>query len=95
MNEYEKQEQQVENKNTEARVESELNSHMTMHNISFKYDDEVSPYFQGAPIDDSSDEEDTVAGIRLPKVPIKYLVIDCSPINFIDTVGVKTVKQVT
>ena len=30
----------------------------------------------------------------MPKPPIKFLIIDCTPINFIDTVGVKTLKQV-
>ena len=32
--------------------------------------------------------------ISLPDVPFKHLIIDCSPIYFIDSVGCKTIKQV-
>jgi hypothetical protein len=40
-------------------------------------------------VDDIADEK-----LRMPTIPFSFLIIDCSPINFIDTVGVKTMKQV-
>lgn len=40
--------------------------------------------------DDQIDE----AQLAMPDLPFKYLIIDCSPINFIDSVGVKTIKNV-
>lgn len=39
---------------------------------------------------DADDDE----SINIPELPIKYIIIDCSPINFIDTVGVKALNQV-
>jgi hypothetical protein len=41
----------------------------------------------------STDDEDE-SQLKMPKTPFKFLIIDCSPINFIDTTGVKTIKQV-
>lgn len=32
--------------------------------------------------------------MRIPPLPIKFIIIDCTPINFIDTVGIKSIKQV-
>lgn len=45
---------------------------------------------------DSDFEADDVADekLRMPKIGFKFLIIDCSPMNFIDTVGVKTMKLV-
>lgn len=39
-------------------------------------------------------EADDDKEIKIPKIPIKYIIIDCSPINFIDSVGVKAMKHV-
>ena len=39
----------------------------------------------------SSDEEDFAV---LSKAPYHHIIIDCSPLNYIDTVGVKTLNQV-
>lgn len=39
-------------------------------------------------------EADDDKDIQIPKIPIKYIIIDCSPINFIDSVGVKAMKHV-
>jgi hypothetical protein len=33
--------------------------------------------------------------LTLPELPFKHLIIDCSPIYFIDSVGCKTIKQVS
>lgn len=33
--------------------------------------------------------------MRIPPLPIKFIIIDCTPINFIDTVGIKSIKQVS
>jgi hypothetical protein len=41
----------------------------------------------------STDDEDE-SQLKMPMTPFKFLIIDCSPINFIDTTGVKTIKQV-
>ena len=41
----------------------------------------------------STDDED-VEDLEMPPLPFKFLIIDCSPINFIDTTGVKAIKQV-
>ena len=41
----------------------------------------------------SSDDENNVES-KILKLPFKHLIIDCSPIFFIDTVGCKTIKQV-
>lgn len=41
---------------------------------------------------DASEVEDSKANINY-KLKLKYIIIDCSPINFIDTVGIKAVKQ--
>jgi anti-anti-sigma regulatory factor len=35
------------------------------------------------------------AKLRMPKLGFNFLIIDCSPINFVDSVGVKTMNQVT
>lgn len=45
---------------------------------------------------DSEDDEEKYLKdkFKMPELPIKYLIIDCSPINFVDTVGVKVIKQV-
>ncbi|CAF0929886.1 unnamed protein product [Brachionus calyciflorus] len=46
-------------------------------------------------LDDESDNETIVAEeFNFPKANFKYLIIDCSPIVFIDSVGVKTIKNV-
>ena len=42
----------------------------------------------------STDDED-VEDLEMPPMPFKFLIIDCSPINFIDTTGVKAIKQVS
>jgi len=39
----------------------------------------------------SSDEEDYAV---LPRAPYHHIIIDCSPLNYIDTVGVKTLNQI-
>ena len=62
-----------------------------------EYSDEIHKLESSA--SESSDEDDLAVEykkgtLRLPKPPIKFLIIDCTPINFIDTVGVKTLKQV-
>jgi hypothetical protein len=50
---------------------------------------------------DSDDEEDEDAldeiedeNLRMPKPPIRFIIIDCSPINFVDTLAVKAIKEV-
>ncbi len=32
--------------------------------------------------------------LKMPELPVSFIIIDCSPINYIDSVGVKTIKQV-
>jgi hypothetical protein len=32
--------------------------------------------------------------LELSRVPFDFLIIDCSPINFIDSVGIKMIKEV-
>lgn len=57
------------------------------------YDDTVVEHHDSdIEIESASEiDEDELA---MPELPIKYLIIDCSPINFIDSVGVKTIKNV-
>ena len=45
---------------------------------------------------DSDFDVDEVEDSKLsvPKISFKFLIIDCSPVNFVDTVGVKAMKQV-
>ena len=50
-------------------------------------------------IDSDDEDEDALDEIedeklRMPKLPIKFIIIDCSPINFADTLGVKAIKEV-
>ena len=91
MNEYELQMQEM---NPETAAESEQIK-PSMHNISFNYENEVPPDLYGN-IDSSDEEtEDEKNQFKLPRVPLRFLIIDCSAINFIDTVGVKAIKQVT
>lgn len=45
-------------------------------------------------LDALDDNDQNAADMTIPKLPIKFIVIDCSPINFIDTVGIKSIKQV-
>ena len=35
-----------------------------------------------------------IENMEITEVPFQFLIIDCSPINFIDTVGVKTIVHV-
>ena len=44
--------------------------------------------------DDLSTDNEDESQLEMPVTPIKFVIIDCSPINFIDTTGVKTLKQV-
>ena len=39
---------------------------------------------------EESDDEST----DLPNLPVNYIIIDCTPITYIDTVGVHTLHQV-
>ena len=32
--------------------------------------------------------------LRVPKLKLDTIIIDCSPINFVDSIGVKTIQQV-
>ena len=89
-NEYEKQEHQ----NQIGIVESEMEPGRV--NLAMEYTDDIARLESSA--SESSDEEELAVEykkgtLRLPKPPIRFLIIDCSPINFIDTVGVKTMKQ--
>ena len=52
------------------------------------YDDKIND-----PIDLSTDGEDE-SQLEMPDKPFQCLIIDCSPINFVDTVGIKTLRQV-
>lgn len=53
------------------------------------YDDKIN-----TPGDLSTDDEDE-SRLRMPDLPFRFLIIDCSPIVFIDTVGAKTLRQVS
>ena len=52
------------------------------------YDDKMNEE-----LDLSTDDEDE-SQLEMPPVPFKFLIIDCSPINFIDSDGALMLKQV-
>ena len=64
-------------------------------NLEMEYNDERVPELSSA--SESSDEEYEYkkGTLKMPRVGIQFLIIDFSPINFIDTVGVKTIRQVS
>ena len=51
-------------------------------------ENEIKPLF------DNSDNSNENAH-PLKQIPIHHLIIDCSPINYVDSVGVKTLSQVS
>lgn len=78
--EYERNEHEADR---QAETESQLGAdeqrvHMNFYDTNYNQDEQKN-----------SDDD-----LKLPILPIKYLIIDCSPIYFIDTVGCKTIKQV-
>lgn len=78
--EYERNEHEADR---QAETESQLGAdeqrvHMNFYDTNYNQDEQTN-----------SDDD-----LKLPILPIKYLIIDCSPIYFIDTVGCKTIKQV-
>ena len=69
--------------NKKSQVEFEPNNTIT-------YDDsEVEEVVSLASL---SDEDEST--LKMPEAPFKFLIIDCSPINFIDYVGARTIVQV-
>ena len=83
MTEYKAEKGAVE---TESQIEiDEKKIHLEP---TIDYDDKIND-----PIDLSTDGEDE-SQLEMPDKPFQCLIIDCSPINFVDTVGVKTLRQV-
>jgi hypothetical protein len=81
-------------------TESDLCSKNTMNqngnevNLEMEYNDDIVPEYSSTSESSDEEEEYNKGTLTMPKMPIKFLIIDFSPINFIDTVGVKTVRQV-
>ena len=75
---------------TESSPEIKNPIHIKPISFNFEYkNDEIDEVIS---LPSSSDEDEST--LKMPKIPFKFLIIDCSPINFIDTVGVKTLEQV-
>lgn len=49
---------------------------------------------KNAHLDFSDDEDKFDENSEIPMPDFQFLIIDCSPFNFIDSVGAKTIKQV-
>ncbi len=45
-------------------------------------------------IENEYDDNFDDSKLRIPKLPLDTIIIDCSPINFVDSIGVKTIQQV-
>ncbi len=87
--EYERNEHEAE-KEQNADTESQIFDAFSMINIDrHDYEKHRGEIDSGYDVDEIED-----AKLKMPKIPFNFLVIDCSPINFVDTVGVKTMKQV-
>ena len=101
LNEYEKDELNANNdsdteskfgheksENSTTKIKKRFVSNQFQSHI-IDYDDHIE---ERVSLSSSSDEDEST--LKIPVVPFKFLIIDCSPINFIDTVGVKTISQV-
>jgi hypothetical protein len=81
-NEYEAEFQAAETESQIGMEEADPNK-----DLDIDYDDRMNEK-----VDLSTDDEDE-SKLEMPPTPFKCLIIDCAPINFIDTVGVKTLRQ--
>jgi hypothetical protein len=87
--EYDRNEHEAE-KAQNADTESQIVDSFSIINIDRhdyeRHRDGIDSDYDVDEIEDSK--------LKMPKIPFNFLIIDCSPINFVDTVGVKTMKQV-
>ena len=90
MTEYERNEHEAEKRNN-ADTESQI----VDHNYGVISIDKLD-YDKNREGIDSDYDPDEIRDdkLRMPRLEFNFLIIDCSPINFVDTVGVKTIKQV-
>lgn len=76
---------------------SDKNTDMMVYGIENKNFEDTSRNFQNTTIQIEEQEIKNISNDfeKDQKSPnFKFLIIDCSPIGFIDSVGVKTIKQV-
>ena len=83
-NEYEAEFQAAE---TESQIGMDNMAYDRHKDVDIDYDDKMNEK-----VDLSTDDEDE-SKLNMPVTPFKCLIVDCAPINFIDTVGVKTLRQ--
>lgn len=90
LTEYEKDEYEAQTQaaETESQIGIEDIHVRDRRDTIIDYDDKMNEEQ-----DLSTDDEDD-SKLQMPETPFKCLIIDCSPINFVDTVGVKTLKQI-
>jgi hypothetical protein len=75
------------NANTESQIFERTFSFIRIDKLDYwKHHGEIDSDYESDEIED--------AKLKMPRIPFSFLIIDCSPINFVDTVGVKTMKQV-
>ncbi len=95
MTEYEKNERDAKNgADTESQIVGVTNFYKDsnkMNHIPIENNDYLTTKTK---IESFDIKNINKKNLIMPKLPISFLIIDCSPINFIDTVGVKTMKQV-
>ena len=74
---------------TESQKEINLDK---IHTIKI----EMKDYENGSDLARSEEDIDEIADekLKMPRMPVKFIIIDCSTINFIDSIGIKTLKQV-
>ena len=87
INELPEYEQNIYSTKTEPET-GQVRVNLRKDSIIDTYDDKMNEE-----IDLSTDDENE-SQLEMPLVPFKFLIIDCSPINFIDSDGAKMLKQV-
>ena len=89
LTEYEKDEYEAETRAAETESQIDIEENHKNQEVAIDYDDRMNER------EDLSTDDEDESQLEMPNTPFKCLIIDCSPINFIDTVGVKTLRQVT
>ena len=87
INELPEYEQNIYSTKTEPET-GQVRVNLRKDSIIDTYDDKMNEE-----IDLSTDDENE-SQLEMPLVPFKFLIIYCSPINFIDSDGAKMLKQV-
>jgi hypothetical protein len=88
LTEYEKDEYEAKTQAAETESQIDIEENHKNQEVTIDYDDKMNER------EDLSTDDEDESQLEMPRTPFKCLIIDCAPINFIDTVGVKTLKQV-